>query len=348
MTPRLSNDEFRNLLMTPGRAGASSLGGMSSRNITPRSDSQKKFKTPQTPKPSKPRVITDSKYKDRAAERRKGLDHDYEEVDELDRSGMTPGSRSQSTKMEQSKVLGGDEETTHKVLGLDYSLLTKSKMKILKEEREMEEKKKEELVVKELENKNNVLSKDGHQIEAPKEFQSRMGKALYNAIFVKQRDPVVEHFLPGRTTFLYDLDIDSHHDLPTTVHRSREVIDHGKQLEFATTHPDILSRITKIMVYYTQGAKAYKKMKKKQKKEKEEAEKAKNPIANLSTKKIVVEDEGGIFDDVDGEYVPSVLVSEPKSQSTYTSFVKRVRDSNDDELANLSNKKQKSSISMEY
>lgn len=45
--------------------------------------------------------------------------------------------------IETSKYLGGDEENTHKVKGLDFALLTKAKMKILKEEREAEEKKKE-------------------------------------------------------------------------------------------------------------------------------------------------------------------------------------------------------------
>lgn len=61
-------------------------------------------------------------------------------------------------EIEQSKVYGGDEETTHKVKGLDFALLTKAKMKILKEEREMEEKKKEMEATQAAENKNQVHS----------------------------------------------------------------------------------------------------------------------------------------------------------------------------------------------
>lgn len=80
-------------------------------------------------------------------------------------------------------------------------------------------------------------------------------------------------------------------------------MDHGSQLVLATTHPEILARITKIMIYYTQGAKAYKKLKKKQKKEKEEEEKKAKGIfptmtnTNLVKKDVVDDDE--IFGDVE-------------------------------------------------
>jgi hypothetical protein len=58
--------------------------------------------------------------------------------------------------IEKSKIYGGDEETTHKVKGLDFALLTKAKMKIMKEEKEAEEKKKELEATKAAENKNQV------------------------------------------------------------------------------------------------------------------------------------------------------------------------------------------------
>lgn len=78
-------------------------------------------------------------------------------------------------------------------------------------------------------------------------------------------------------------------------------MDHGSQLELAATHPDILARITKIMIYYTQGAKAYKKLKKKQKKEKEEEEKKAKGIFPTMTnlvKNVVEDDDMEIFGDV--------------------------------------------------
>jgi hypothetical protein len=246
---------------------------------------------------------------------------------------MTPGSKTQHSSakaaIETSKYLGGDEENTHKVKGLDFALLTKAKMKILKEEREVEEKKKEIEENHQEEAAANstqlVLSRDGVQIDAPKEFKSRMGKALYNAIFVKQREPTADHFLPGRTTFLYDLDEEANQDLPTTVHRSKEA-DHGSQLELAVTHPDILARITKIMIYYTQGAKAYKKLKKKQKKEKEEEEKkAKGILPTMNNANLVRTDiiEDDLFGDVDGDYIPSAMASQ-SGINAYSSYVNKL------------------------
>jgi len=333
-TPRLSNTQFRDFIMTPRAGGSTAVTpmrmGQNSEFRKPNpNDAQKKKKKP--PK-SKPQLIRDSQYKDRAKERREGVNQEYEDEPEenkedifLDKSGMTPGSKSQSTSrvdIEKSKDYGGDEDTTHKVKGLDFALLTKSKMRIMKEEREAEEKKKEAQVIKQEEKVTHTISRDGVHIDAPKEYQSRMGKSLYNAIFVKQREPIVDHFLPGRTTFVYELDTDSDQDLPTTVHRSREAFDQGKQLELAVTHPDILARITKIMVYYTQGAKAYKKLKKKQKKEKEEAEGKAGKDANkqnqTTAKKDVIEEED-IFD-IGDDYIPSAIASKDGVKA-YSSYV---------------------------
>lgn len=228
-------------------------------------------------------------------------------------------------EVEEQGDYGGDEETTHMVKGLDFALLAKAKMKILKEERENEEKQREEDAHQAAEKGNQVLSRDGVQMEQPRQFESRMGKTLYNTIFVKQREPVVHHFLPGRTTYLYELDPDSYQDLPTTVHRSRES-DQSSQLELAVTHPEILSRITKIMVYYTQGAAAYKKLKKKQKKEEQEKKEAQmqvvsnkgKPAVPVAKPQVPIEDEEDIFD-VEGAYVPSANAnaSNVKAYSAY-------------------------------
>eukprot|EP00501_MAST-03F_sp_TOSAG23-6_P000363 GSMAST32.ASY1.ANO1.370.1 assembled CDS len=55
-----------------------------------------------------------SRFRDRASERRKGLNIDYKDSE-----------ISQSISVENSKFLGGDEEHTHLVKGLDYALLKK-------------------------------------------------------------------------------------------------------------------------------------------------------------------------------------------------------------------------------
>lgn len=63
-------------------------------------------------------------FRDRAEERRKGLNPDYE------RNAMSglPGTDDQlnpTMSVEETKYLGGDLEHTHLVKGLDYALLQK-------------------------------------------------------------------------------------------------------------------------------------------------------------------------------------------------------------------------------
>ena len=72
-------------------------------------------------------------YRDRAAERRKGINKDYADHDDLvsayqnaaapaEGDGAAAARRQQ---IEESKFLGGDIKHTHLVKGLDYALLQK-------------------------------------------------------------------------------------------------------------------------------------------------------------------------------------------------------------------------------
>ena len=66
-------------------------------------------------------------YRDRALERRKGFNPDYERV-AADLAGLVGGSTAgelTSISVEDSKFLGGDVDHTHLVKGLDYALLQK-------------------------------------------------------------------------------------------------------------------------------------------------------------------------------------------------------------------------------
>ena len=70
-------------------------------------------------------------YRDRAAERRKGVNPDYERVS-ADLSGIATdaaalGDGLNMISVEDSKFLGGDLEHTHLVKGLDYALLQKAR-----------------------------------------------------------------------------------------------------------------------------------------------------------------------------------------------------------------------------
>lgn len=62
-------------------------------------------------------------YRDRAEERRKGLNPDYERTA---MSGLpTDEALNPTMSVEETKYLGGDLEHTHLVKGLDYALLQK-------------------------------------------------------------------------------------------------------------------------------------------------------------------------------------------------------------------------------
>lgn len=70
-------------------------------------------------------------HRDRAAERRKGVNPDYERVS-ADLSGIAAdttalGDGLNKISVEDSKFLGGDLEHTHLVKGLDYALLQKAR-----------------------------------------------------------------------------------------------------------------------------------------------------------------------------------------------------------------------------
>jgi hypothetical protein len=55
--------------------------------------------------------------------------------------------------------------------------------------------------------------------------------------------------------------------------RSKDDVPPGRELMASVFHPELLSKITAIMVYLHQGPKAYKKLKKKEKMEKDDKKK---------------------------------------------------------------------------
>jgi len=94
---------------------------------------------------------------------------------------------------------------------------------IATKERETEAQQNKEKVAKEGDKASNyskVISTEGqaHEIEAPTDFKTFIGKAIYDVISSKPPE-VMETFLPGRTSFVFDLDPDSMTDIPTIVKR---------------------------------------------------------------------------------------------------------------------------------
>lgn len=296
-TPRLSNDDFRRLLLTPrGGSGSgdntpSSAGGQTpSRYAHLDPNGSQVFAKPQKSKDPEKRKKKfkqkkkddeqKSTYRDRAAERRDGKSG-YEEGENQKTAlqggfHSVPPTKSANSydhkgEIERSKFLGGDLKHTHLVKGLDYALLAKVKNELSKEEQEAADRPKYATSTP-VKQSHTVLSTDTGTVqpEGMPHFNSHIGRRVYETLFSNQRPKTVDYFLPGRTMFVYELNPEVNQDIPTTVKRSKDVCPDASNYREAKTHPDILARITKIMVYYTQGAKAYKKMQKKQKKKEEE------------------------------------------------------------------------------
>ncbi|KAJ2701351.1 hypothetical protein H4R19_005418, partial [Coemansia spiralis] len=134
----LSQSDFRRMLQTPrAPAGGASQGGVPrTRGVLGK---RRPPTRPQAPAPSRPPKRTthsaddssnSAKYRDRAAERRRGAAGGAPEAAPADREAP-PGSIGMSTEhraqYERSKYLGGSVERTHLVKGLDYLLLDKTR-----------------------------------------------------------------------------------------------------------------------------------------------------------------------------------------------------------------------------
>ncbi|XP_060078521.1 protein Red-like [Ylistrum balloti] len=168
----LTNDDFRKMLMTP-RAPTGSVQHSSSS-----SSSSTSARLPKIPIPARPEEDDDDpatkrrkkksyyaklkrleeerqkeleeKYRDRARERRDGLNRDYAETEIIsttaDYRAVAPDAKAgenyaerRKQLIQESKYLGGDMEHTHLVKGLDFALLEKVRAEIHSKEREDEE-----------------------------------------------------------------------------------------------------------------------------------------------------------------------------------------------------------------
>ncbi|KAL0026471.1 hypothetical protein WJX77_001145 [Trebouxia sp. C0004] len=246
-TPR-TNADFRALLETP----RANRGGETPSREQQKSGAQKKKPPRPKPKTEKDDADEGPLYRDRAEERRKGLNPDYERTA---MSGLpTDAPLNPTMSVEETKYLGGDLEHTHLVKGLDYALLQKVKVEQTdKQLQEMQDSKSK-----------GQKTKQKHQ---DLKFITPAGQAVYNAIFKPFKAPASEMFLPMRTAFVYDMEEhDSNTDVPTTLRRSKE--DCPPPVQYISGYVDnaVLERMGKIMSYLRVTAgKPNKKPKKKDK-----------------------------------------------------------------------------------
>ncbi|KAH9933397.1 RED-like protein N-terminal region-domain-containing protein [Fomitopsis serialis] len=129
----MDQESFRKLLQTSKASGTPT-----SRGSLLASTSKSKSKTVDSSQPAfKPRTVkkksqTDQAYRDRAAERRKGLDNDYAQVEALaeDFEKRTADNADRAAVEEQRRYLGGDSDHTVLVKGLDLALLEQNRARL--------------------------------------------------------------------------------------------------------------------------------------------------------------------------------------------------------------------------
>ncbi|KAL4180840.1 hypothetical protein AMTRI_Chr12g234400 [Amborella trichopoda] len=186
------------------------------------------------------------KYRDRAKERREDQNPDYEPTELGSFHAVAPPGTvdlriadAHKISIENSKYLGGDLEHTHLVKGLDYALLHK------------------------------VRSEIDKKPEQEEEVDGKTRSSVYEWI-VKPQTVVKtnEMFLPGRMAFVFDMEEDYAHDIPTTVHRSKADCPVPQEMVTVSVDGSVLDRIAKIMSYLRLGSSG--KVLKKKKKDRSE------------------------------------------------------------------------------
>ncbi|PCH44437.1 hypothetical protein WOLCODRAFT_144977 [Wolfiporia cocos MD-104 SS10] len=132
----MDQDSFRKLLQTP-KAGSSSAS-TSRGSLLTATASKSKQKTTDASQPAfKPRTVKKKaqgtqQYRDRATERRLGLDNDYAQVEALaaDFERRNADNADRKAVEEQRRYLGGDSDHTVLVKGLDHALLEQNRARV--------------------------------------------------------------------------------------------------------------------------------------------------------------------------------------------------------------------------
>ncbi|CAH0391635.1 unnamed protein product [Bemisia tabaci] len=292
---RLTNDDFRKLLMTPRSSAPSSF---------PTSSVVNQFKEAQAEEPKKfPEDVAQEddkaerrrkkksfyaklkkqeedkmaelaeKYRDRAKERREGANPDYQAEDPLAsasgyravapdlKSGMDAAERRRQM-IQESKFLGGDMEHTHLVKGLDYALLQKVRSEIEMKEQEQEQ---------EMEQIISKPRKEKKVEEEEMQFKTRLGRNVYRTIMGTKEIKRNDLFAPQRMAYVIDIqDEIADTDIPMTLIRSKADIPNLEEKPTLTTNDIVINKLAQILSYLRQGPRHSKKSKKKEKSQVEE------------------------------------------------------------------------------
>ncbi|KAF9973697.1 hypothetical protein BGZ73_003030 [Actinomortierella ambigua] len=285
----LSQEDFRRLLATPraghgGESGGFTGGGLKALGAANRTARAPVPQTPSRsaaadggflkPKPkkhsSKPqqkddKVEATSKYRDRATERRQGINPDYAETEQiLHTLEEAAHDVAPSVMYEQSKFLGGDREHTHLVKGLDFALLKKVREE---EESASDPSTKASMdldqvfeAVEEAATKGLKATNRASESKDKPTFNNALASNIYSIAIEESTKPsrpkVNEMFLPGRTVFVFgvpsakkskknkaeDLEDDNPFAVPTTVVRSRVEIADQASVDTRDTESELVMK----------------------------------------------------------------------------------------------------------
>ncbi|KXZ49042.1 hypothetical protein GPECTOR_23g129 [Gonium pectorale] len=287
----LNNSDFRKLLETPRaeRWGSQTPSNSNKPQATPKAKQGGEHKPhkphhgkPGFKKPSdkgKPEDDEDPdapKYRDRAEERRRGKNLDYEDASAVlaalaggdagasagpaeDLSGVDLSKLSE----EETKYLGGDMRFTHLVKGLDYALLHKTRNEITKKKGGDDDEEEEEdgngaaaagnEAARDAQARAaaraNAASAAGSKQEL--RFSTPLARSVFHTLFQPPRSNVREMYQPRRTAFVYDFDNEDSPDtdIPTTLRRPKSECPPVSEALFAGVDNAVLDRIAKILSY---------------------------------------------------------------------------------------------------
>ncbi|KAH9489790.1 hypothetical protein Btru_036554 [Bulinus truncatus] len=288
----LTNEDFRKMLMTPKPSSSTSYSETvrHARKEAPIKEDEAEEEDAATRRKKKKSYYAklkrdeeerqkelESKYRDRARERREGHNKDYVETEVIsttaDYRAVAPDAKAIENYAERrkqviqaSKYLGGDMEHTHLVKGLDFALLEKVRAEIQNKEKE-----EEDLMEA-------VVSQPKEE-ETPEEkilFKTKLGRNIHRVIFKNRLPQRNELFLPRRMAYVIDLEDDfAESDVPATLIRSKADCPTLAATTTLTTNDIVINKLTQILSYLRQGKREAKKMKKKEKGKIKEEEKTK-------------------------------------------------------------------------
>ena len=294
---RLSNADFRKLMMTPRAGQTPAPGSEHSSGATP---GKPGLATPRTARMDKGKAEERrkrktyyaklkkdeddkmaelaAKYRDRAKERRDGPEGAIAGDDNTNAyRAVAPNARESHDAAErrkqmihESKYLGGDMEHTHLVKGLDFALLQKVRAEIVnrenveavEEEADVDEDTKEKEVEVKKDSIADADSKTEDSEDKPTiECRTLMGKNLMRILSTSDVPTVNELFMPGRMAYVMELEEEGESDIPTTSIRSKKDVINNEKQTTLSTNDIVINKLTQILTYLRAGNKARRKKK---------------------------------------------------------------------------------------